>query len=165
LTTPQPDPVRETLAQIFIQLAAHRGQLKLTERELGSRIDEVEATVTAALDGVKGPAAMVWDGLEPEVHARQVGAVMTWASDVLFPMIPSIQFPPCWPGHRDVLIELGNAMCEWVHIYSSKRPQLRLALDYYDRWLPGILRRASVSLDRCRNQPKCHHLNVKRTAR
>ena len=147
--------VSETVATLTVQLAALRGSLALSSRELHARIDEIAAEVSEALNAAKGPAALCWDGISPEEYARQQAQVVTWARDVLLPGNPLLRLPDCWPGHRDVLTELGNAMTEWTHIYAAKRPSQRLALDYFDRWLPGILKRTGAALDRCRTAPGC----------
>lgn len=160
MTQPEQDcpaahAVSETVAHLTVQLAALRGSLAQSGRELTARIDEISEEVNDALNAATGPAALCWDGIAQEQYDTQLAEVTAWATDVLAPGNPALRLTDCWTGHRDAVTEIGNAMGEWTHIYAVTRPPLRLALDYYDRWLPGILRRVNTALDRCRTAPQC----------
>ena len=42
---------------------------------------------------------------------------------------------------------------EWHHIYGGERPDLARALEFYDRWLPGTMRRIAAITRSC--VPEC----------
>lgn len=39
------------------------------------------------------------------------------------------------------MIELGNLWVAWLQVYRPKRPDIRLALEWHDRWMPNAARR------------------------
>ena len=47
----------------------------------------------------------------------------------------------CWQAHPQVVIELGNLWVAWLRAYRPKRPDIRLALEWHDRWMPNAARR------------------------
>ena len=47
----------------------------------------------------------------------------------------------CWPRHIHAIWELSTLAAEWHRTYSPRRPSLDRALEFYDRWLPGTMRR------------------------
>jgi hypothetical protein len=59
----------------------------------------------------------------------------------------------CWPGHIHAIWELSTLAAEWHHVYGSKRPDLGRALEFYDRWLPGTMRRVADITRTC--TPEC----------
>ena len=59
----------------------------------------------------------------------------------------------CWPSHIHAIWELSALAAEWHHVYGSKRPDLGRALEFYDRWLPGTMRRVTDITRTC--MPEC----------
>jgi hypothetical protein len=59
----------------------------------------------------------------------------------------------CWTHHLHAIWELSTLAAEWHHTYGGTRPDLARALDFYDRWLPGTMRRIS-GITRTRT-PQC----------
>ena len=47
----------------------------------------------------------------------------------------------CWPSHIHAIWELSTLAAAWHHAYGGQRPDLGRALEFYDRWLPGTMRR------------------------
>ena len=47
----------------------------------------------------------------------------------------------CWPNHIHAVWELSTLAAAWHHAYGGQRPDLGRALEFYDRWLPGTMRR------------------------
>ena len=49
--------------------------------------------------------------------------------------------------------ELSTLAAEWHRTYSGSRPDLARALEFYDRWLPGTMRRITGITRAC--MPHC----------
>ena len=56
---------------------------------------------------------------------------------------------PCWPGHPAARWELATLWASWREVYERKSPSLRLARDWHDRWLPGVLTRLNERMRGC----------------
>ena len=63
------------------------------------------------------------------------------------------ELPECWPRHIHAIWELSTLAAEWHHIYAGTRPDLARALEFYDRWLPGTMRRITDMTRGC--MPQC----------
>jgi hypothetical protein len=59
----------------------------------------------------------------------------------------------CWPRHTHAIWELSTLAAEWHRTYRAPRPDLARALEFYDRWLPGTMRRISSITRAC--MPQC----------
>ena len=58
----------------------------------------------------------------------------------------------CWPSHIHAIWELSTLAAAWHHAYGGQRPDLARALEFYDRWLPGTMRRVdAITRGACRN--------------
>jgi len=58
----------------------------------------------------------------------------------------------CWPSHIQAIWELSTLAAAWHHAY-GQRPDLARALEFYDRWLPGTMRRIAAITQAC--VPEC----------
>ena len=59
----------------------------------------------------------------------------------------------CWPSHIHAVWELSTLAAAWHHAYGGQRPDLGRALEFYDRWLPGTMRRIAAITRAC--VPQC----------
>jgi hypothetical protein len=59
----------------------------------------------------------------------------------------------CWPRHVHAIWELSTLAAEWHRTYGGTRPDLARALEFYDRWLPGTMRRITAITSKC--MPLC----------
>ena len=55
----------------------------------------------------------------------------------------------CWPRHIHAIWELSTLAAEWHRTYGGTRLDLARALEFYDRWLPGTMRRISGITGKC----------------
>ncbi len=55
----------------------------------------------------------------------------------------------CWPRHIHAVWELSTLAAEWHRTYGGTRPDLARALEFYDRWLPGTMRRITDITRQC----------------
>jgi hypothetical protein len=158
---PEPSPAGDTIAALAAQIAALRGQVRLIFARLDHagitddlNLAELARTVTQALAAPpRGPAAPCWIGLDPADHAAQLTDLRQWASTVLRREYGGYQLRPCWDRHPHAIWELSTLAAEWHRTYSRERPDLDRALEFYDRWLPGTMRRVADITRRC--NPEC----------
>ncbi|HEY3651037.1 MAG TPA: hypothetical protein VGL33_23935 [Streptosporangiaceae bacterium] len=158
MTRPQAEPsaqaLGESLAALAVQVAALRGQVTLLNQrldraglrgdlDLGARFEELAQTVAGALDAAapRGPAAPCWIGLDRLAYAAQLDELRQWADTVLRRHYGGYELRDCWPSHIHVIWELSTLAAAWHYIYGGSRPDLGRALEFYDRWLPGTMRR------------------------
>jgi hypothetical protein len=64
-----------------------------------------------------------------------------WADTVLRPHYGGYELRDCWPRHIHAVWELSTLAAEWHRTYGTSRPDLGRALEFFDRWLPGTMRR------------------------
>jgi hypothetical protein len=160
MTSPQAEPLAqalsESLAALAGQVAALRGEIAvINERldraglrgdlDLAARFEELARTVADALDAAapRGPAAPYWIGLDRQAYTAQLAALQQWADIVLRQQYRGYELRDCWPSHIHAIWELSTLAAEWHQVYGGKRPDLDRALEFYDRWLPGTMRRVA----------------------
>jgi len=153
------------VAALAVQLAALRGEVRMLNRrldqaglksdlDLAARFEELARTVADALDAAspRGPAAPYWLNLDREAYAAKLTELKQWVDTVLRPSYGGYELRDCWPSHIHVIWELSTLATEWHRTYSGKRPDLPRALEFYDRWLPGTMRRLSEFTRACIGQ-------------
>jgi hypothetical protein len=160
----QPDPLAaltQTVAALAEQLAVHRDQLSALSRyahdshdELTGRFEELARTATEALDAAspRGPAAPRWDNLDRDAYCRQLAWLHQWVNRILIPGYVTggaYRLADCWDQHPHAVAELGTLAAQWRRAYDRKRPDLPLALEWHDRWLPGAMRRIDDATRNC----------------
>jgi len=170
MTSPQAEPTAqalgESLAALAGQVAALRGQVALiNERldhaglrgdlDLAARFEELAQTVADALDAAspRGPAAPCWIGLDRQAFAAQLAELRQWADTVLRRQYGGYELRDCWPSHIHAIWELSTLAAEWQHAYGGEHADLARALEFYDRWLPGTMRRIASITRTC--MPDC----------
>ena len=151
---PSPRALGESLAALAAQLADLRGQVRaLGDRldqaglhaglNLAARFEELAGTVAGALDAAvpRGPAAPSWIGLDRDTYTERLTDLQRWADTVLRQQYGSYELRDCWARHIHAIWELSTLAAEWHRTYAGTRPDLARALEFYDRWLPGTMRR------------------------
>jgi hypothetical protein len=170
MTSPQAEPSAEalsaTLADLAVKVTALRGQVSLISKrldaagltgdtDLAARFEQLAQTVADALDAAapRGPAAPYWLGLDPDAYTRQLTELRRWADVVLAQQYDGYELRDCWANHPHAIWELSTLAAQWHRTYGGRRPDLGLALEFYDRWLPGTIRRITDITRRC--VPQC----------
>ena len=170
MTSPQAEPpaqaLGESLAALAVQVAALRGQIaQINQRldraglrgdlDLAARFEELAQTVADALDAAapRGPAAPYWIGLDRQAYTAQLAELRRWADTVLRQHYSGYELRDCWPSHIHAVWELSTLAAAWHHAYGGQRPDLARALEFYDRWLPGTMRRIAGITRKC--MPHC----------
>jgi hypothetical protein len=166
LDEPSPRALGESLAALAAQLADLRGQIRAINARLDkaglrgdlnlvARFEDLAQTVAGTLEaaGARGPAAPYWIGLDRDTYATKLADLRRWADTVLGQHYGGYELPDCWPRHIHAVWELSTLAAEWHHTYGGKRPDLGRALEFYDRWLPGTMRRITDMTRKC--VPQC----------
>jgi hypothetical protein len=163
---PSPRALGESLAALTAQVADLRGQIHainkrldqadpLADLNLAARFEELAQTVADALNiaSPRGPAAPYWIGLDRDTYATRLADLRRWADTVLRQHYGSYELRDCWPCHVHAIWELSTLAAEWHCTYGGTRPDLARALEFYDRWLPGTMRRITDITRTC--VPQC----------
>jgi hypothetical protein len=168
---PSPRALGESLAALAGQLADLRGQVHaINERldqaglradvNLAARFEDLARTVAGALEAAapQGPVAPYWIGLDRDTYRARLADLQRWADTVLRIHYGSYELRECWPSHTQAIWELSTLAAEWHRTYGGTRPDLARALEFYDRWLPGTMRRITGITRTC--IPQCAMLRV-----
>ena len=116
--------------------------------KLASQVEAQAATLAKALAAGPRAQAPTWVGLSPEDHDTQFAELTEWVDGMLRPSYPDSAPAACWPNHWQAVWELSTLAAEWRRIYQRPAPDLAGALDFHDRWLPGVARRlAAIQAD------------------
>jgi hypothetical protein len=159
---PFPRALSETLADLAVQVTALRGQVSLINKrldaagltgdlDLAARSEELSQTVADALEAAapRGPAAPYWLGLDRDAYATRLAELRRWADVVLREQYGGYELRECWANHPHAIWELSTLAAQWHRTYGGKRPDLGQALEFYDRWLPGTMRRIADLTRNC----------------
>ena len=122
---------------------------------LAARFEELAHTVADTLDTAapRGPAAPYWIGLNPDTYNARLTDLRGWADTVLRQHYGGYELRDCWHRHIHAVWELSTLAAEWHRTYRGPRPDLARALEFYDRWLPGTMRRITSITHQC--MPHC----------
>ena len=129
-------------------------QLAAAFKALNARFEQLAETVAESLDAAspKGPPAPRWDNLDPADQARELTRLQTWVRKILIPHYcegGAWSLARCWAQHPAALWDLGTLAAQWRRIYDRDRPNLALALEFYDRWLPHAMARLAEMTRNC----------------
>jgi hypothetical protein len=133
------------LDNLISGLARERAQAAALQLELKSSRAQ---TVADALDAAapRGPAAPCWIGPDRHTYVAQLAELRQWADTILRTQYGGYELRDCWPSHIHAIWELSTLAAAWHQTYGGNRPDLARALEFYDRWLPGTMRRiASIT--------------------
>jgi hypothetical protein len=163
---PSPRALGESLAALAAQVAALRGQVRaINERldqaglradvNLAARFEDLAQTVADVLEDAapRGRAAPFWIGLDPDTYHARLAELRRWVDTVLRQHYGGYELADCWLRHRQVIWELSTVAAQWHRAYGGTRPDLVMALEFYDRWLPGTMRRVAGITRTC--MPQC----------
>jgi hypothetical protein len=161
-----PRALGESLAALAAQVADLRGHIQaINDRldqaglhpglNLAARFEDLAQTVADTLDAAapRGPAAPSWIGLDRDSYHAQLADLRQWADTVLRQHYGGYELRECWSRHIHAVWELSTLASEWHRTYAGTRPDLARALEFYDRWLPGTMRRITDITRGC--MPQC----------
>jgi len=162
---PSPPALGESLAALAGQVAALRDQIHAIDARLDSaglrdnlnlvaRFEELAQTVAGTLEAAapRGPAAPSWIGLDRDTYQSRLADLRRWTDTVLRQLYVGYELQDCWSRHLHAVWELSTLAAEWHRTYGGPRPDLARALEFYDRWLPGTMRRITGITRQCIHQ-------------
>ena len=123
--------------------------------ELRRQVEQILAILADEDDA--SPAAWFWLTMNEEERDAKFSELSDWVETVLraqYPDYAADQIRSCWPNHPEARWELAWLYQQWSLAYLAKRPTLKDAADWHDRWSPGVLRRLSQVMSRC--EAGCH---------
>lgn len=123
--------------------------------ELRRQVEQILAILADEDDA--SPAAWFWLRMTNEERDEKFSELSDWVETVLRAQYPDYladQIRPCWPNHPEARWELAWLYQQWSLAYLAKRPTLKDAADWHDRWSPGVLHRLSQVMSRC--EAGCH---------
>jgi hypothetical protein len=99
--------------------------------------------MSARADEESTIATWCWINRSPAEQADRLLELARWVSEVLRARYPGRAegIRPCWPEHPTVLEELSWLYGEWWMAYINEDATNRLAGEWHDRWLDGVLQR------------------------
>jgi hypothetical protein len=135
------------VGQVRARLETDSGQVVMLRLEIKKLGEKIEAAI--ARRNAEEPQAPYWIGLDrAEVPAR-IAELREWVEHVARVQWPAYmtKVPECWANHGEAVWELSNLMTEWHRIYGDEdNRDLKAALWYFERWLPGALARLGGAL-------------------
>jgi hypothetical protein len=90
--------------------------------------------------------------LDREAYVAQLAELKQWVDTVLRPNYGGYELRDGWPIYNHVIRELSTLAAKLHRTYSSKLPDLPRALEFYERWLPGTMRRVTEYTRACIGQ-------------
>lgn len=152
-------------AAIAVQLQGLRRELAGLEKavngddglaqQLESLARLIQAHIEAEDERAASVAAPVWSGLPDSEYRDQLARLTVFVDQhlrVAYREYLRTALHDCWPHHEAALWELGNLHAEWNRIYKDReRPDLAAALNWHDRWLPGVRSRLKDTMQSCRS--------------
>jgi hypothetical protein len=109
-----------------------------------------------ALDAAspRGPAAPCWLDLDldREAYVAQLAELKQRVDTVLRANYGGYELRDGWPIHNHVIRKLSTLAAKSHRTYNGKLPDLPRALEFYERWLPGTMRRVTEYTRACIGQ-------------
>ncbi len=159
MTSPQAEPgaqaLGESLAALAVQVAALRGQIAQVKQRLDRAGLRSDLDLAARFEDLTQTVADApyWIGLDRQAYTVQLAELRRWVDTVLCQHYSGYELRDCWPSHIHAVWELSTLAAAWHHAYGGQRPDLARALEFYDRWLPGTMRRITGITGKC--MPHC----------
>jgi hypothetical protein len=124
--------------------------------ETVSEVDTLRAEVAAVAEvaenlataHVPGPASWWPDLATGDSRAQALADLGIWVDEVLRTRHPEMynKLGACWYQHADVLDELTALRAAWYAAYRDPAAPATAAVEWHDRWLPGVMRRCRAAI-------------------
>jgi regulator of replication initiation timing len=134
------------VGHVRARLEAGAGQtmmLRLEVKQLRERLGE--ALETHKLEPAPAPW---WCTGETEGKAM-LAELREWVDGFARRHYPGYlaRLPACWANHPEAVWELSTLRAEWQRVYAEPgNAELQGALNWHDKWLPGVLGRLAASV-------------------
>lgn len=116
-----------------------------------ARLEDLETQTTTP---GRAPTPWCWRSIGSNAADELWRLLTDWVTWIRgrYPLARKI--PPCWADHPELVEELTALWLAWQHAYEDRDAPLTAAVDWHDRWLPGVLYRlehGTFALD-CANE-------------
>lgn len=119
--------------------------------ELRAHVDRILATLTSENEDQQ--ATWCWLTMTDQDREDKLAELTDWVETVLRAQYPGYladHLKSCWPNHPEARWELAWLYQLWTVAYLTNRRDSSNAADWHDRWLPGVIRRLSSAMVRCK---------------
>lgn len=149
-TGPAPD---QLLTALTAESARQAEQLDAVEAIVRGLAADVAQLVG---DRVDVPVVPCWVDLDAQAAAQAWEALRAWVVEVLVPRHPHVttggggrQLPSCWYRHPGLVEELSALHIAWCAAYRNPEAARTAAIEWHDKWLPGVVSRIPQHAPRC----------------
>ena len=108
--------------------------------DLLARMEQLEADGSPS-SGADSPTAWCWRDLGPRAHDELWSQLLEWVTWLRSRYPLARKVPACWAEHPELVEELTALWLAWQAAYQIRDASLTAAIDWHDRWLPGLLHR------------------------
>lgn len=146
----------ETLTSKLDRLTADQRRHSTVLSDLAKIRQQIQQILTLLnTENEASPARWFWLTMADEEREAKFSELYDWVETVLRQQYPDYladQIKPCWISHPEARWELSWLYQLWTLTYLTTRPTPRDAGDWHDRWTPGVIRRLSHVMARCRSE-------------
>jgi hypothetical protein len=148
------DEANDALGRQLIRHAEAISQLRRDLDQLASEVTdavadlvtrlELESTEDSTINSSReqaGVTAWCWRDLGLEASESLWHELSDWVAWIRHRYPLAKRVPACWPEHPEIVEELTALWLAWNSAYSERDAPLTGAIDWHDRWLPGLLHR------------------------
>jgi len=131
----------ETIARLRRELEDLTTETNETVANLLARIEALEDDSSDDIGLPLAPTSWCWRTIGPhgaETLWRELRGWVAWIRH-RYPLARRI--PECWPEHPEIVEELTALWLAWQAAYAVADAPLMAAIEWHDRWLPGVLHR------------------------
>ncbi len=143
---------KEVAAQDVTTVQRRVDDLAETVSEVDTLRAEVAAVAEVAENLATAPAhapAAWWPDLATgDSRAEALKNLGVWVDEVLRARHPEMynKLGGCWYQHADVVDELTALRAAWYAAYRDPEAPATAAIEWHDRWLPGVMRRCRAAI-------------------
>jgi hypothetical protein len=147
-------PVGGAIGRQLIRRAEAISQVRKDLDQLASEVTDSVADVLTRMEaledqsgsagGAVGPHAVAgwcWRYLGPQGSDALWAELTGWVGWIRNRYPLARRIPECWARHPEVIEELTALWLAWHAAYTERDAPLTGAIDWHDRWLPGVLHR------------------------
>lgn len=104
-------------------------------------VERIEGIESGAGSSSSSPTSWCWRDLGPRAGDELWNQVTDWVEWIRSRYPLARKIPACWADHPEVVEELTALWLAWQAAYQGSNTTLTAAVDWHDRWLPGLLHR------------------------
>ena len=130
----------ETIAALRRELEDLTAETTETIANLLARIEALEDV--EVMSGVAAaPTSWCWRTIGPHAEEALWHELRDWVGWIRHRYPLARRIPDCWHEHPEIVEELTALWLAWQAAYTVPDGPLTAAIEWHDRWLPGLLHR------------------------